>query len=283
MRQRKFMIGAAIVTTFICYAAPLAANHAWRNYHWERSSNPFSLDMGDNLSGPWPSDLSASSQDWNSVGQQVISIDIVPGSSPDCTVQLGNIQACNGFYGNNGWLGIAGIAVEKGKHIVAGYVKVNDTYFASAPYNQWYWRQYVMCQEAGHTFGLGHVDEDFNTSTGSCMDYGDPIVNLHPDQHDSDMLQEIYLHLDGSSEGDGGGGNGGSNCNPNRPNCPNNGVNGLSAFDVLAGIDAEGPAQWGRLVSGHGPQEVYEIDLGQGRKIVTFVTWTLAAADNHEH
>jgi hypothetical protein len=44
-----------------------------------------------------------------------------------------------------------------------------------------------------------------------------------------------------------------------------------------------GPAQWGRLVSEHGPQEVYELDFGGGRKVITFVTWTLERAQNHQH
>ena len=57
----------------------------------------------------------------------------------------------------------------------------------------------------------------------------------------------------------------------------------VSVVDILNSIEANGPAQWGRLISGHGPQETYEVDLGGGRKIITFVTWTLEAAENHTH
>ena len=55
-----------------------------------------------------------------------------------------------------------------------------------------------MCQEVGHTLGLDHQDEDFyNTSLGTCMDYSaDPTLNQHPNQHDYDMLDAIYEHLD---------------------------------------------------------------------------------------
>ncbi|MCK5499521.1 MAG: hypothetical protein KAI77_09980, partial [Gammaproteobacteria bacterium] len=31
------------------------------------------------------------------------------------------------------------------------------------------------------------------------------------------------------------------------------------------------------------PQEVYELDFGGGCKVITFVTWTLERAHNHEH
>jgi len=48
-------------------------------------------------------------------------------------------------------------------------------------------------------------------------------------------------------------------------------------------MNANGPAQWGRLISAHGPQEVYEMDFGGGRKILTHVTWTLERANDHEH
>src|SRR5215210_9224495 len=80
-----------------------------------------------------------------------------------------------------------------GLHITQSTVKVNDTYFNTSFYNTPIWRASVMCQEVGHVFGLDHQDEsgaDFHT----CMDYasnpdGD---NTHPNQHDYDMLEQIY-------------------------------------------------------------------------------------------
>jgi len=261
------------------------ATHAWGSYHWEHSTTPVNLDLGKNVDGPWLAQLELASLDWTK--SSVINTTLVAGSTRprQCKTQNGNVQVCNDTYGNNGWLGIAGIAVSGG-HITAGYVKVNDTYFNSQPYSSDPWRQFVMCQEVGHTFGLGHVNETFNDmNTGSCMDYtnsplgdGSPAQdNTTPDLHDYTLLETIYdgHDGDGGSTVDGGGDSG---CNPRAPWCK-----GVSSADVLAGLQTNGPSHWGRLISEHGPQEVYEIDLGRGEKIITHVLWTIERANDHEH
>ena len=92
----------------------------------------------------------------------------------------------------------------QGSHITAGTVLLNDTYFATAAYDTPAWRNLVMCQELGHTFGLYHQDEDnYNVPLGSCMDYSsDPEQNQHPNAHDLVQLEEVvriravsYTHL----------------------------------------------------------------------------------------
>ena len=90
-------------------------------------------------------------------------------------------------------------------------------------------------------------------------------------------LEAIYAHLDGGVEDPEDSPSG---CfPPNSKKCRG----ALPAADILAEIEMNGPAQWGRLVSAHGPMEVYELDFGGGRKVITHVTWTLEAADKHEH
>ncbi len=97
--------------------------------------------------------------------------------------------------------------------------------------------------------------------------------NTAPNEHDYTTLEEIYIHLDEVVVDDGGG------CNPRSPKCNN----GVSAADILAGIPANGLSGWGRLISAHGPQEIYQMNLGGGQKIITFVTWTLERANDHGH
>ena len=95
-------------------------------------------------------------------------------------------------YGRNGWLGVASIWAS-GSHITKATVKLNDTYYNTAQYNTKEWRRSVLCQEVGHTFGLGHQSEDPTVNTGSCMDYYQ-VPNIAPNAHDYAQLASIYSH-----------------------------------------------------------------------------------------
>ncbi|MAF14162.1 MAG: hypothetical protein CMI53_04715 [Parcubacteria group bacterium] len=128
-----------------------------------------------------------------------------------------------------------------------------------------------MCQEVGHILGLGHVDEDFNNPpSGTCMDYSaDPEPNQHPNQHDYDMLEIIYAHLDSvdtyKSSDDDGGGNG------------NNGRGGGRGKPEGVGnnMDLNDPSAWGQSIKedAQGNKSLFVKDLGNGEKLFTFVTW----------
>ena len=279
MKTLKMIVLTGFTLATLVLSSASMAWHSWGNYHWERSSNPVNLPLGDNVDSSWDAYLLIASAEWND--SLVLDTTVVLGSTNPrrCKTTSGTVQVCNRPYGNNGWLGLASISVS-GDHITAGYVKLNDTYFNTATYNTPAWRQMVMCQEVGHEFGLTHQDENFNNANlNTCMDYTSvPESNQHPNQHDYDELGDIYSHLDSAGGGGGGGGGDGGGCNPRAPWC-----NGASAADILSNIEMNGPAQWGRLVSEHGPQEVYELDFGGGRKVITFVTWTLERAKNHKH
>jgi hypothetical protein len=189
---------AAVAATASAFASSASANHSWNGYHWARTSNPFTVQLGNNLTSAWQSILSTTSSDWSK--STVLDTSIVAGQAKGrCRATAGRDEICNDTYGNNGWLGVAQIWLESGsKHIVQGTVKVNDTYFNTPTYNTTAWRNLVMCQEVGHTFGLDHQDENFdNANLGTCMDYtNDPSTNQHPNQHDYDELVTIYSHLD---------------------------------------------------------------------------------------
>lgn len=278
MISPKTLLKLSLLLTLTATSGFTYADHGWNNYHWKNTTNgELNLELFENLDSTWEGHLWLASEDWST--SAVLDTGVSEGSiSPrTCKVQAGNVQVCNQTYGNNGWLGIAGISVSGG-HITAAYVKVNDSYFDSDPYNTAEWRQLVMCQEVGHTFGLGHQNENFNDpNLGSCMDYtSSPAGNTQPDSHDYDQLALIYDH-----DESGGGGGGSSGCNPRARWCNANA--GLKAADVLASMETNGPSNWGRLISEHGPQEVYEIDLGHGQKIITHVTWTVERADDHQH
>ena len=198
-RPRIFTVCAAGLL-FAALSVTASADHSWGNYHWARTVNPFTLDLGDNVSAAWDASLRTASADWSQ--STVLNTVVVPGQARNkqCRPQAGRVEVCNSAYGNNGWLGIAQIWAS-GDHITQGTVKLNDTYFASPSYNTTGWRSLVTCQEVGHTFGLTHQDEDFNNAPivpHTCMDYFSPASNetVGPNQHDYDELAIIYSHLD---------------------------------------------------------------------------------------
>lgn len=245
----------------------LYANHSWGNYHWARTSNPFTLKLGDNVSSAWDGYLAVASSDWSV--SDVLDTTVVAGGTTarKCKPTSGRVEVCAEKYGFNGWLGVAQIWVS-GDHITQAITKMNDSYFNTATYNKPAWRQFVICQEIGHTFGLDHQDENFsNPNLGTCMDYTDDpdgtlnnqADNTSPNLHDYQQLSTIYGHVDSTSTvGQPAGGPGNGKMPP-----------------AMDDIDFSGPGQWGRLVKGS-PQRgfsVHELDFGGGHKVFTFVIW----------
>lgn len=248
-RAALLAVGLALV---LVAPASVSATHSWGGYHWARTLNPFTLQLGDKLSDPWHSFLVTTSSDWSV--SDVLDTQIVPGTAVKklCSATTGTVQVCNSRYGSTGWLGVAQIWVS-GSHITKGTVKLNDTYFLTSTYNSTAWRNLVMCQEVGHTLGLNHQDETFsNPNLGTCMDYtNDPSTNQHPNQHDYDQLVSIYSHLDSTTT--------------------------LASATTTKGgsSGAAAPAGWGRLVAvtngGHGA--TFLLDLGSGNLVLTHVLW----------
>jgi hypothetical protein len=201
---RRIATFSAAAAVFAALAAPALANHSWGNYHWARTSNPFTVPLGDNVTNTgasnWQGALSEASADWTA--SSVLDSPVAAGQagkSKRCAAVNGRIEVCNARYGPNGWLGLAQIWVS-GSHIVRAVTKVNDTYFdgnqSTYDYDA---ERHVMCQEVGHGYGLGHQDEsgaDLNT----CMDYSDALDNPHPNRHDYAQLEAIYgSHVDSTS------------------------------------------------------------------------------------
>ena len=196
MKNRLLVLLAALFGAGTFLAMPAAASHSWGSYHWARTANPFTLRVIDTNSSSWDAALDRAISDWDR--SSVLNLVEEAGSADKrCRAVTGKVKSCNGSYGQNGWLGLATIRVS-GSHITSGTAKMNDTYFSMAKYNDPVKKQHVICQEIGHTFGLGHQDEsgaDLNT----CMDYANALDNPSPNAHDYDQLATIYAHLDSSS------------------------------------------------------------------------------------
>ncbi len=246
-RRRLFAIGL-VLALVAAFPAAATANHSWGSYHWARTASPFALKVGDNVTGAWDSYLDTSVSEWSA--SAVLNPTKVAGGSSrvkQCRATSGRVEVCNAKYGNNGWLGVASIWAQ-GDHITQGTVKLNDTYFATPSYNTPEWRNMVMCQEIGHTFGLDHQDENFgNANLGTCMDYTSdpdgPPSNEHPNSHDFAQLVTIYGHLDSTT--------------------------------TVGQVAANGSATpgWGRMVRDNGHSAVFARDLGNGMVVFSFVIW----------
>ena len=241
----------------VAASATVYANHSWDGYHWlRRAGRPqVRLDVGDNVSAVWDASLNRAISDWNL--SRRVELAKVAGSTgrQNCRPTYGQIEVCNGWYGDTGWLGIAQIWLS-GRHIVQGTTKVNDTYFSTRTYNTPAWRRLVMCQEIAHNFGLDHQDENpYNRNLASCMDYTNdpdgPPSNVRPNAHDYEQLEAIYAHAHTAAI------------------VPN------ALPSALSEIDFAGPEQWGKAIRWRedGRPDTFMLDFGDGKRVLTHVFW----------
>ncbi len=250
-RRRRFLVIPLAMVALAAGATGASASHSWAGYHWARKTATFSLMLGDNVTSAWDPYLRTASADWTT--STVLDTTVVAGRSRvrRCPPTSRQVEVCNKAYGVNGWLGLGQVYLS-GSHITAGTVMLNDTYFAMASYDTPAWRNLVMCQELGHTFGLDHQDEDDNNvPLGSCMDYSsNPEPNQHPNDHDFAQLEEVYAHRDST-----------------------NTVARTTQAGAAAPLLAQ--AQWGRAERRDqaGRPSKFVNDLGGGRSVVTFVIW----------
>jgi len=281
-RTVRVFVAASVVLLFAALVpVGIDANHQWGKYQWAGDGTPIALDVGDNVGSQWGSHLNGALSDWDNGNPDALQLTGVAGGAGDpssCNPTLGRIEVCNASYGATGWLGVAQIWVSGGRTIVQATTKLNDTYFDNQAYgyDTPEWRRYVTCQEVGHDFGLDHQDTNFyNANLGTCMDYTDDpdgtlygqASNVHPNQHDFDQLGSMYLAASGGGK-PGNGGNGGGNGGGRHGGVPSEPP---QIPDVAQVRLSNSPADWGTLVRANGRLAVFDLDLGGGRHVFTFV------------
>ena len=205
MISKRLLGKAALALAIAGVSVTAYATHSWNGYHWARTTSSFTLQTLDSTvpagtNANWPILLAAAANQWSQSTK--LDLHVVPYTNTSqarrkCSAVSGKIRVCNQSYGNNGWLGLASINITGGTHITQGTAKMNDSYSS-------YWANdaneapHVMCQEVGHTFGLGHTSEDGSTQN-TCMDYSTSPTSTQPNQHDYDQLASIYNHIDSTT------------------------------------------------------------------------------------
>jgi hypothetical protein len=241
------------------------ADNSWNGYHWARTTASFNLIIINSTSPDWDAYVDQARADWSD--SSVLNMVHEDGGDDTklrrrCSTVPGKVRICNLAYGNNGWLGIAGISIDSNGHITTGYTKLNDTYFAD-PFYDANWKQSVTCQELGHNVGLDHQDENFNNqSLFSCMDYQNPPYP-YPNVHDYEQLVSIYGHTDSyDSYAVSGGGSGAGVCNAP----PGKGCNKAGANNDVG---------WGMSLGRRGNAETFIRIDRDGTRHLTHVTWAI--------
>ncbi len=262
MRSRLVIASlATVAVSSLGLVTPAEASHSWGTYHWARTTSAFTLNLGSNVdAAKWGTLLSTAATDWSA--STVLDTPVVAGltTGRKCRPTSGRVEVCSAAYGNNGWLGLASISITGGTHITQGTAKMNDSYFNTVTYNNPNEKLHVMCQEVGHTFGLGHTSED-GSSQNTCMDYfsntganASSTVSTHPNAHDYELLASMYAHADTTST-----------------------VKASSAS--TSGSVGDERSSWGREVhrAADGSHSTFERDFGGGEKVITHVTWAVGA------
>lgn len=269
--MKKILI---IVATTALFSTAAYADNAWGPYHWARTTASFDLTVINSTTSDWDGYVANATYDWSE--SLVLNMVDTDGSDSKkvrrrCKAPSGKLRICNLAYGQNGWLGIAGISIDANGHIVTGYTKLNDTYFSWEYYDNHAWKQSVTCQELGHNAGLDHQDVNFNNaSLLSCMDYQDPPWE-EPNKHDYYQLEAIYGRADSYNSyaaGGGGGGDGddGGSCNaPKGKGCNKGGVGKGNNRDL----------GWGASLGRRGAHETFIRIDPDGTRHLTHVTWAV--------
>src|SRR5215216_5530104 len=89
-RIRLFVLASVLLLAVAVLPTSTSATHSWGNYHWARSSNPFTLSVGDNVSSGWKGHLSTTISDW-SKSTVLDLVAVTGGSNKRCSATAGRI------------------------------------------------------------------------------------------------------------------------------------------------------------------------------------------------
>eukprot|EP00546_Thalassionema_frauenfeldii_P003504 CAMPEP_0178932568 /NCGR_PEP_ID=MMETSP0786-20121207/22705_1 /TAXON_ID=186022 /ORGANISM="Thalassionema frauenfeldii, Strain CCMP 1798" /LENGTH=1138 /DNA_ID=CAMNT_0020609905 /DNA_START=314 /DNA_END=3727 /DNA_ORIENTATION=+ len=158
---------------------------------WNIIGSGLHLDVHNALSDDWQSMFGIAIEEWQSGTPDALRLKVVKTAyDPECKERIGVLKVCNADYGETKWRGLNQVIL-RDNFIISSVARLNEYYLRNANDAQ---RQYTMCHEIGHGFGLPHTDEDFNNEDlGNCMDYTtNPEANKSPSTLNFYDLFEMY-------------------------------------------------------------------------------------------
>src|SRR5262245_5686579 len=93
--RKRLLLASLVILVFLALTVVTSANHSWNGYHWARQSNPFTLQLGNNVSGAWGSVLNTTASDW-SQSTVLDTVIVAGGARPrNCRPTSGRVEVCN--------------------------------------------------------------------------------------------------------------------------------------------------------------------------------------------
>jgi hypothetical protein len=114
------------------------------------------LEIVNALDDTWQDEFKLAVSDWENGDPDSLTLSVTRGEVDyACTQQDGVQKVCSGNFGDTGWLGINEILkLTSNGEVQSSVAKMNEYYLRNAENAE---RQYTMCHEIGHGFGLPHT------------------------------------------------------------------------------------------------------------------------------
>jgi len=164
---------------------------SWKSSLIKPNDGGLHLTILNALDDTWQDAFAVAVSDWQESDALQLTIKRVE-VDHTCKRVEGVMVVCNANFGDKGWVGINENDLINGV-IVSSVSKMNEFYLNNADDAQ---RQFTMCHELGHGYGLPHTDENpYNKNLGNCLDYtDDPDDNLDPGEVNMSKLRNMYLN-----------------------------------------------------------------------------------------
>jgi len=219
---------------------------------WHNRGNGLHLTIVNGLTSDWYRYFTTAVDDWNACPALDLDTETI---EPDdrCQPITGQMKVCNAAYGLTAWTGLNEVYFEgNGAYIVSSVAKMNESYLRRSSSEE---KQFVMCHEIGHGFGLPHRDENTtNLDLGTCLDYtARPVNNMQPDETDFSHLIDIYGQRRGRK----------------MPSLRSRNEEDRLRFERI--VSEKRSYKEGRLLHRSGRREVYESNLGGDITMITTV------------